>query len=414
VRIYLLSLGLVTFACSSSPATRSEAGNDVSRLSQSVGTAAVTTAVRSKPIQVLSVSSGGSHTCATLSHHETRCWGYNESGELGLGTMDSATVYPPSTTIPGFPTAKFLSAGSSATCGLSQDGLVECWGANYEGNLGIGDSPSTYQLTPAPVTLPALAKQIFTNNFGLTSCAIVQGADVYCWGANESGQLGIGTLTSTSAPTSAVPLGRNAISLAVGNSFTCALLRNGQVKCWGSDTGNNSGPASQPGNPVALPSKAISISAGTAHTCVVLDTGDVYCWGNNADGEVGVGDTTNFNVPLPQQVIDLAGPAVSVSCGSDDTCAVLADGRVECWGNNFTGQLGTGDGVFSYAAPVLIDVGFPVDSIASGFFHRCALSTTGDLKCWGYNGGNMLGLQCGADCPDTSLLTPAQLANIQF
>ena len=411
VRILHLTIGFIVFGCSSATKTHDDGAQQAATSSESLQSTdgGVTSSIRA-----LSISSGSSETCAVLRHHETRCWGENESGELGIGTQEYST-YPPTTTIPTLPTAKTLTAGGNSTCGISQEGQLYCWGATTWGQLGIGDVSDQYQLTPAPVRLPALAKKVATANFGTHACAIVQGGDLYCWGTNDMGQLGVGNYTDTTAPTVPAAIGdHNVVDVAVGYGLTCALQKNGKVKCWGSNLTDPSGAKTNvPGKAIALPSAATGISVGTAHICAVLDTGEVDCWGNNYDGEVGIGDPNTFYVPSPQKVA-LEGPAVSVSCGSDDTCAVLADGRVECWGNNFMGQLGTGDGVISYAAPVLIDVGFPVSTVASGFFHRCALSTTGDVKCWGYNGANMLGLSCWPSCQDTSIIPPSQLANIQF
>jgi alpha-tubulin suppressor-like RCC1 family protein len=305
---------------------------------------------------------------------------------------------------------------------------VECWGANYWGNLGIADPVSTNAAT-TPVPLPAPAKDVQAP--GPHACAIVQGGDLYCWGSNETGELGIGTTDFDPHPApTLVPLGgRNVTDVAVGDWHTCALLRNGQVKCWGDNTYGQLGDGTatsnpSPGTAVPLGALAISISAGGSHTCAVLETGAMKCWGANFDGQLGIGAFDPFQSLIPADVVGLAGPAVSVSCGNIHTCALLADNRLECWGNNAAGQTGRLPIIPTDPnewvppldpAPDVIDVGFPVDSVSSGFSHTCAVSTTGDLKCWGFNGDGILGRSCSSpDCQSTYGYPPSAFDNVQF
>jgi alpha-tubulin suppressor-like RCC1 family protein len=145
----------------------------------------------------------------------------------------------------------------------------------------------------------------------------------------------------------------------------------------------------------------------------LLETGEVQCWGNNADGECGTGEFGGFAIP-PSFVINLPGPVSSIACGGEHTCAVLADNRMACWGWNVVAQIGVTDFDLQIPTPAIIDVGFPVAAAAGGFTHTCALSTAGEVKCWGSNFSGELGQSCGDGCQATYGITPAQLPNIVF
>jgi alpha-tubulin suppressor-like RCC1 family protein len=101
---------------------------------------------------------------------------------------------------------------------------------------------------------------------------------------------------------------------------------------------------------------AVGIAAGIIHTCALLSNGDVKCWGNNASGEVGDGTISTRTAPGPR--VPLAAPAVAVACGASHTCALLATGAVQCWGDNMLGQLGNGGVPTESPTPVTV-VGIP-------------------------------------------------------
>jgi alpha-tubulin suppressor-like RCC1 family protein len=214
------------------------------------------------------------------------------------------------------------------------------------------------------------------------------------------------------------------IQVAAGDAFTCALLNDGTVKCWGynnvgqlgrDNTANVGGAA---GDMAALTAitlgvgrTATAITAGREHACALLDNGLVKCWGRNAFGALGQGSTTNAGdgagtlmSALP--VIDL-GPAVTVraiEAGNQFTCALLSgglsEGKVKCWGDNSHGQLGQGDtdhrgdNANEMGANLgAIDFGVNKTAIALAVADAsvCAILNLGEVKCWGFNGGGELG-----------------------
>jgi len=123
--------------------------------------------------------------------------------------------------------------------------------------------------------------------------------------------------------------------------------------------------------------QSLAISAGGSETCAVTIGGGVTCWG--------------FGRIVPVAVSELTNKVAQVSVGGYHSCAVMTNGRARCWGSNFNGQLGTGTFVDSATPVDVVDPSNDVSQISGGLFHTCALTTSGDAKCWGYNYDGQLG-----------------------
>ena len=192
------------------------------------------------------------------------------------------------------------------------------------------------------------------------TCAITDNGDLKCWGLDSpDGQLGDGGSTGFNyidAPSStAIDLGtgRTAVAVSAGEKHTCAVLDNGDLKCWGDDDYGQLGIGSSTNLDLNAPPStaidlgtgrtAVAVSAGIGYTCAILDNGDLKCWGKNGYGQLGIGSTTELNAP-PSTAIDLGAgrTAVAVSAGGDHTCAILDNGDMKCWGLDSNGQLGDG------------------------------------------------------------------------
>jgi alpha-tubulin suppressor-like RCC1 family protein len=240
---------------------------------------------------------------------------------------------------------------------------------------------------------------------------------VRCWGFSGNGQVGYGNtgvVGDDEPPAAAGPVdlgaGRTAKALAVGDYHTCAILDDGNVRCWGygnegqlgygsrNHVGDNELPSAL--GPVYLGTgrTATAITAGGNHTCAVLDDGTVRCWGLGLYGQLGTGATDSIGdgeLPGELDPVDLGGhTATAITAGAFHTCALLDDGTVKCWGLGGNGQLGYAStaGVIDPASkPNPVDLGAQAVAITAGATHTCALLVGGSVRCWGLNDLGELG-----------------------
>jgi alpha-tubulin suppressor-like RCC1 family protein len=299
---------------------------------------------------VVAISAGEYHTCALLKNGSVKCWGDNSDGQLGDGTTDDKST---PVTVVGISNAIAISAGRNLfiggyhTCALLRDGSVKCWGNNLGGQLGDGKSYPEENSSLTPVTVVGISNAIAVSAGGDHTCALLRDGSVKCWGDNFYGQLGDGKSypkeNRSLTPVTVVGIS-NAIAIATGHEHTCALLRDGSVKCWGDNLFGQLGDGtthdkSTPVTVVGI-SNAIAISAGDYHTCALLSNGSVKCWGGNDRGQLG-DETTAAKSTTPVTVVGISN-AIAVSAGGDHTCALLSNESVKCWGDNSDGQLGDG------------------------------------------------------------------------
>jgi alpha-tubulin suppressor-like RCC1 family protein len=274
------------------------------------------------------------------------CWGANDRGQLGDGTTVNKSV---PTAVSGAPVFTSIVAGLRSSCGRGTTGAVQCWGWNGFGQLG--DGTTTNQTSPVTVAWSGSFNSI---SAGLVSfCGLDATGAAYCWGYNGYGQLGDGTTTQRSSPV-AVSGGLTFGSLAggAGNNILyaiCGLTTDKRAFCWG---GNDKG---QLGNGTVtagftsgstVPSAVtggfsfVSIANGGIHACGLTETGAAYCWGLNSSGQLGDGTTTDRASPT---LVAGAPAFVALTAGERHTCGRTAAGVAYCWGSNATGQLGNGE-----------------------------------------------------------------------
>ncbi len=339
------------------------------------------------------ISAGRFFTCAVLDNGSVKCWGQNLKGQLGLGDTATRGDGPgemgdalPAVNLGTGRTAVAISAGTDMACAILDNGSLKCWGGGAQGRLGLGDTidrgdgPGEMGDALPAVNLGTGRTAVAVGAGSAHTCAVLDNGSLKCWGNNASGQLGQGDLANRgdgpgemgdALPPVNLGTGRTASAVTLGDEYTCALLDNGSVKCWGFDgngalglgTSSAGTTPSQLGD--ALPTvdlgtgrTAVSISGRINHACAVLDDGSVKCWGANFVGQLGLGDSDNrgdapgeMGDVLPAVALGTGRTALAVTTGNAHTCAVLDDGSVKCWGLNNTGQLGLGDTVFRGDGP---------------------------------------------------------------
>ncbi len=325
-----------------------------------------------------SVALGTGFSCALREPGDVVCWGYRANGRLGDGLDDSAQDIgdaPGETAdslgplaIPGV--VVDIAVGGSHACALSDGGQIFCWGMGGSGRLGYGNTADVgVTNTPAmadAVPLPLEFEPVQIAAGAGHTCALGSSGDVRCWGDGAHGMLGtVSTITiGDDEPASAggvAELGGPAVAISAGAQHTCALMEGGDVRCWGlgavgrlgygnnDSVGDDESPA---GFTVPLASSALQVSAGRAHTCALLQDRSVLCWGEGGRGQLGRGENGNIGdnevldglAPIEIEIESRGAVGVrEVQAGGDHTCAVLVDGRVRCWGEAESGQLGYGN-----------------------------------------------------------------------
>jgi alpha-tubulin suppressor-like RCC1 family protein len=356
----------------------------VSQLQAFTATGTFGSALTSAP-----VAAGDSHTCALISDGSVQCWGDNLYGQLGDGGTTPSSIPVLVTGLSN--TATAIAAGFDHSCALISDGSVQCWGDNLYGQLGDGTSVN-FSSTPVLVSGISTAVAIAGSTGGFQTCALLSDGSVRCWGYNADGELGDGGTTPSSIPVTVSSIGA-ATAIAAGGLHTCALISDGSVQCWGDNSNGELGdggttPSSIPVLVTGLSNTATAIAAGFDHTCALLIDGSVQCWGDNSNGQLGDGGTTPSSIPV--LVTGLSNTATAIAAGFSHSCALLSDGSVQCWGDNFYGQLGDGTTTDS-SIPVTVSGIITVMAIATGDFHTCAVFSDGSVQCWGDNSFGQLG-----------------------
>lgn len=275
-----------------------------------------------------------------------------------------------------------LAVGSEHTCVTTGAGVAWCWGNNTQGRLGDG----TLSTSPNARHVQSFEAFDAIDAGSAHTCALSAG-DIYCWGANGAGQLGTGPLTPSPTPVK-VPSAESFVAVSVGGNTSCGLLADGTARCWGNggdgQRGNNSnvgGAAPVSVLPTPHGSDLTSISVGNTHTCVLDEDHRAFCFGNNSSGQLGTGLGTAVWAPTTQVV---GGHAFEyISAGTDLTCAVDTLGAAWCWGAGSAGQLGHGVSPAWSREPVKVAGNHSFATVTAGHGGACGVADGGQLWCWG-------------------------------
>lgn len=393
-------------------------------------------------LRVTALAAGVGHSCAVLSEASVKCWGRNSDGQLGQGDTITRGDGPgemgaslPAVDLGSGKKVISISSRYYHSCVLLEDGIVKCWGANKDGQLGLGDrdirgdDPGEMGMALPLVDLGSGVSVNAISVGGYHTCALLSDGKIKCWGRNGNGQLGLGNIDSWGAKPGemgdslpAVDLGPGFTATAVhcGAHHTCALLLDGSVKCWGAnslgqlglgDMNHRGDDLSEMGTNLPTVNLgtgaiAVAIAIGGYHSCALLQTGQVKCWGYNTFGTLGLGNTITpgdgsgeMGDSLPP--VELGAKAEAIAAGGSMICALLETGALKCWGLNDAGQLGLGNKVNmgddsgemgNALLPVDLGVGMKVAAVVMGEYHVCARLENGFVKCWGANTNGQLGL----------------------
>jgi len=364
-----------------------------------------------------SLDAGDFHACGITPSNQAFCWGYNGDGQLGTGSITDRNV---PTAVATSLTFRQISGGKYHTCGITLAGVAYCWGQNVDGRLGTGNTLSS----TSPVQVATSVTFDSVSSGIIHTCGLSRSGLVYCWGFNQEGEVGayIGPPDSIIVRVPRPVSGQAFRSVSTGGLHACALdQNNGSAWCWGFNqsgqlghgtvdfgTLNNTAVYKQPRtaadvDPIGytgLPEAVImpagvsaftSITSGYRHTCALTADGTAYCWGENASGQVGNGSTADVSVPVAVQT---ANRFTQIAAGKTHTCAVATDGSVWCWGDNSNGKFGSSSTVSS-SVPVrgaqIPGQALTFASVTAGEVLSCGITTAKAVYCWGNNDYGQLG-----------------------
>jgi alpha-tubulin suppressor-like RCC1 family protein len=376
------------------------------------------------------VASDGYGYCAILSTGHVDCWGDNANGELGNGTIggpgNENGGYDTPQPVARISDAASVVGGTGGYCAVLSTGGVDCWGSNLNGELGNGTTSGPDHFgydTPQPVTGITDAASVVKQGDGY--CAVLSTGKIDCWGYNNWGELGNGTVGGpdgadgydTPQPVAGIT---DATSLASAVVSACAVLSTGGVDCWGDnfsgELGNGTIGGSGAEGGYDTPQRVTGITDATSIAsalgitqdafgvgfCAVLSTGKIDCWGSPSQGELGNGTIEepdgDYGYDTPQAVARITDATSITGSGwaGQGYCAVLSTGGVDCWGSNSVGELGNGtvggpDGAEGYDTPQPVTHVTDAVSVVSQGYGYCAALSTGGVDCWGSNTFGQLG-----------------------
>lgn len=284
-------------------------------------------------------------------HEGLKCWGSNSNGRLGQGNDFTAASSAVPLSVSGFTgTVQSLAVGQSHACVTVSAPLVMCWGNNDQGQ--VGDDSQTQANAPVAATSSDVNVLVKLSAGGAHTCGITSAGAMFCWGANDFGQLGVGddrprALTMHSVDVSGAGSSAPVWEMLIASQRnTCGLADAMMLFCWGAgDLGmngpNNLGILSKPTGAFYVVSGPIQL-AGMGNTGYILTSGgSVFVWGDNRGGQAGLGDSADPTIPTPSAIV--YSGAASVASGSEYACILMQNGTLQCFGFNEQGQLGLGD-----------------------------------------------------------------------
>ncbi|MCL2140523.1 MAG: hypothetical protein FWH42_02425 [Dehalococcoidia bacterium] len=347
------------------------------------------------------IATGNFYSLALKSDGTVWTWGQNNHGQLGNGTTTNSSTPVQVKGVDGSDNLTDIiavAAGLFHSLALRSDGTVWAWGYNNYGQLGIGTTADS--LTPVQVsTLSNITAISTTYNH---SIALKSDGTVWAWGYNNYGQLGNDSTTNSSTPVQVKGVGgignlTNITAIVAGGSHSLALKNDGIVYAWGyngdGELGNNSTTDSSTPVQVSSLTNISSISGKGSHSLALKSDGTVWAWGWNDYGQLGDGTTTQRNIPVQVKGVGGIGNLTNITAiaaGNSHSLALKSDDTVYAWGSNSRGQLGDGT-TTQRNTPVQVSSLTNISSISAGNGHSLALKSDGTVWAWGQNIYGQLG-----------------------
>ncbi len=349
-----------------------------------------------------------SFTCARGNDLRAMCWGSNDVGQLGNGSISDERSPRVISGDLRFSNLSTKPAGRHV-CGVTTSGAAYCWGRNDFGQLGDGSlqARATPTLVSGNLTFSSISA-VWRFSCGLTTDGVG-----YCWGRGEWGQLGDGLATRSLVPVR-VAGGHRFLKIEAGsNNLVCGLTTEERILCWGL---NRAGALGAPSSvtctrsdgfqlgcatipqPISSDERFRDLSTGSSFACGITTSAIVLCWGRNHHGQLGregeeLCPQRGSEIPCSRTPVAVSGGHrfATVATGITHVCGVTLESDAYCWGENSFGQRGNGSLGVSSSIPELVLGGLSFATVSAGDLHSCGETTDGNLYCWGANHRGQLG-----------------------
>ena len=339
-------------------------------------------------LQGARLACGHDHSVVIAADGSLWAWGDDYNGELGLGGVDS-DPHPTATRVGTATNWTAVAAGWGDTLAIRSDGSLWAWGADYYGELGLGDTAQR----DAPTRVGTATNWVAVTCGLWNTLAVRSDGSLWAWGYNNTGQLGLGDTSDRFVPVR-VGVASDWTAVDSEGAFTLALRADGTLWAWGSNAYGDLGLGDMAERhvPARVGTAATwtAIAAGADFSLATRSDGSLWAWGENDFGELGLGTSDDDPHPVAARV-GAPGTWTGVACSSGFSLGRQVDGSLWAWGLNGSGQLGLGDTALYPTVPTRVGAAASWTGVACGDAHTAALQRDGSLWTWGWNDRGQLG-----------------------
>lgn len=318
------------------------------------------------------VKIGGGHVGAIDKNGDLYMWGQDNYGQVGCGGETASYITSPKKILSN---VRYINLRNSSSAAITNDDVLYLWGNNSYGQIG----DSTTKLKTSPVRIMDNVKTVFLS--GASTFIVTNDSELYVCGSNDCGQLGDGTTTSRTSPVKIMSGVETVCSNVNGTSSVAAILKNGDLYTWGNNTYGQLGIGNLGLSGTRLiPTKImenVSYAVMGNHSAAITKSGDLYMWGQNNYGQLGIGNNTDISYPVKVSE-GVKHVVISNNCAS---AYITNSGELYTFGNGGNYMLGNQGYTNKYTPQKIFDNIKKVDLIGSMGF---AISYNGAMYTWGY------------------------------